>query len=44
MSKSLIAIISAALTIEAAKNDGEGRKSNVRDPTRRYTNQLMMET
>ena len=30
--------------IENGVKYGEGRKSNVRDPTRRYTNQLMMET
>ena len=30
--------------IESGVKYGEGRKSNVRDPTRRYTNQLMMET
>jgi len=32
------------LLIEKGVKYGEGRKSNVRDPTRRFTNQLMMET
>ena len=32
------------LLIEKGVKGGEGRKSKVRDPTRRYTNQLMMDT
>ena len=32
------------LLIEKGVQYGEGRKSSMRDPTRRYTNQMMMET